>query len=261
MPPEIQKTDVKKSPLLTPVIERDYTKGIGSTQPSQAAASPPAGEPKEQPKPGAAQEPGEGQQQQKQTSPPPGDDYTKPFEFDKDTETASDIGDDGEGPGVSMPAGSAKSFANFVGDAIQLYLPKATYGYVKIDMENVIVNVEKGNLTTNWIDAFEKINKATEEALKIPDESIKMWKKAFKDYLEYKSLTFANPETTFWAATALLLGDQGIRVYQIKKTNERYMLEAIAASNPELLKSPVQPRNEVKTETLNTEKNESAKAA
>ncbi len=257
---EFQKTDTSKSPLLKPVIERDYTRGMGS-QPGMEPTPGPAAEKTDPKDAGASSGPGAATQSQ-QTSPPPGDDFTKPFEFDQETGATSDLGEGEAAPGVTMPSGSAKSFANFVGNAIQLYLPKASYGYVKIDMENVIMNVEKGNLTTNWVDTFEKINKTTEEALQIPDEPIKMWKGAFKDWLEYKSMTFANPETAFIAATILLLGDQGIRVYSIKKSNEQYMREAIQASNPELLKAPQRViRPEENKETLNPKTDESAKAA
>lgn len=229
---QIEKTNTEISPLLhEPVVERDYTKGFSaSIEPPESAVTGSSGA---QPKPeqdvtGGKQDAGFNFEK------PNEEDFTRPFTFDEDTGTESDLHEGEQGPGVSMPAGSAKTFANFVGSAIQMYLPKATYGYSKIDIENVIVNVEKGNLTSNWIDIFGKINKNTEEALAIPDESIKMWKSAFKDYLEYKNMAFANPETAFWAATVLLLSDQGVRAYQIRKSNEKYMKEAIEASNPAL---------------------------
>lgn len=237
---EIHKTDTARSPLLQPVIQRDYTKGFSALEPDAVPAPPPT---PEQKAPGQSSPP--------PPTPPPGpspnytappeEDYTRPFSFDEEVDSASDLADGEGAQGVTMPAGSAKAFANFAGNAIQQYLPKLTYGYVKIDIENVIVNVEKGNLTHNWIDVFTKINDATEKGLAIPDESIKMWKSAFKEYLEYKNITAANPETAFWAATALLLGDQGVRAYSIKKTNERYMAEAIQASNPGLFEKQSSP--------------------
>jgi len=229
----IQKTDTSKSPLLQPVIQRDYTKGINFNTNAPGPAAGPAPDPGPGPAKGNATSPlpGEGQQPKPDFT-PPADDNTKPFTFDSETDNASDLLEGEEGPGINIPAGSAKTFANFVGNAIQMYLPKATYGYVKIDMENVLVNVEKGNLTGNWIETFEKINKNTEEALKIPDESIKMWKAAFKDWLEYKNIQAANPTTAFVSATILLLADQGVRAWSIKQDNERYMRQALEASNP-----------------------------
>lgn len=231
---QIERTNTNISPLLRePVIERDYTQGF----------KPPAETTQNQQSANIIQEP-EKEQGGSQTNTmgterpnfdkPPETDNTRPFTFDEEIDNESDLKDGEQGPAMQMPTGSAKTFANFVGNAIQMYLPKATYGYSKIDIEDVMMNVEKGNLTTNWIDIFEKINKNTEEALAIPDESIKMWKSAFKDYLEYKNMSFANPETAFYAATVLLLADQGVRAYQIRKHNEKYMKEAIEASNPGL---------------------------
>jgi hypothetical protein len=234
---EIQKTDITKSPLLKPVIAREYTRGLDSGGIKGGEKPPDQGTDKTGtaggPEPGSAS--GPGATEQKPNYNKPADDGTKAFSFDEPTENKSDLGEGETGPGVNIPMGSAKTFANFVGNAIQIYLPKATYGYVKIDMDNVIVNVDKGYLVGKWIDTFTTINKNTEEALKIPDESIKMWKAAFKDYLEYKQLAFANPETAFWAATALLIGDQGVRAYSIKKQNEDFMREALEESNPGLI--------------------------
>jgi len=226
----IVKTDTAKSPLLQPVIQRDYTKGLNISQPGDTGQKPPEQTAKpDEPKPDA-NSPKPGANQPHNFDPPP-QDNTKEFAFDELNENASDV-QEGEDPGVTMPAGSARTFANFVGNAIQIYLPKATYGYVKIDMDNVTMNVQKGYLTLNYVDVFTEINKSAEESLKIPDENIKMWKAAFQHYLEYKQVAFANPETEFWAATALLLGDQAVRTYQLKKHMEKLMKDALEASNP-----------------------------
>lgn len=224
----IVKTDTAKSPLLQPVIQRDYTKGLNGNQPPNEVQKPPV-EPNQTAgaQPGATK-PGEAQPHNFE---PPQNDTTKEFSFDEINENGSDV-KDGEEPGVTMPTGSARTFANFVGNAIQIYLPKATYGYVKIDMDNVTMNVQKGYLTLNYVDVFTEINKSAEEALKIPDENIKMWKAAFQHYLEYKQVAFANPETEFWAATALLLGDQAVRTYGLKKHMEKLMKDALESSNP-----------------------------
>jgi hypothetical protein len=264
---EIHKTDTTRSPLLQPVISRDYTKGLGADiQSSQQAAPPPAADTQAQAQTGATQKPDF-------TPPPPPPEHgsgpgsekipdpTKPFSFDEPVGNESDLAEGEDGPGVTMPAGSAKAFANFVGSAIQQYLPKATYGYVKIDIDNVIVNVNKGKLTNNWIDAFTTINKNTEEALAIPDENMKMWKAAFKEYLEYKQVAFANPETAFYAATALLLVDQGVRAYSIKRTNEQYMREALEASNPGLFDKSRNIKQEPVQQESNNNNNGESRAA
>jgi hypothetical protein len=245
----IQKPNTANSPLLQPVQHRDYTKGMNfepNPGPGPSAAEPkPADNSGNQntPNPGPGPGPGAG-------GPTVSDntgsfqDKTKSFEFDAINDNPSDL-NEGENIGVTMPTGSARTFANTIGNLVQIYLPRATYGYVKIDIENVRMHVEKGNLTENWIPAFTEMNKSAEEALKIPDEVIKMWKSALQHYLEYKQVKFANPETEFWAATAVLLTDQGVRTYGLKKQLEQYMREALQQSNPSMFdqKNPAAPRN------------------
>lgn len=227
--PTFEKTDIAKSPLLTPVIERDYTKGLENLN-----LEPPEGsqqQPPPNPDPKSGQKPPTGQTK-------PQDDFTKGFSFDEEPADLNDVndGDSMAGDGVGVPMGSAKTFANFAGDAIKIYLPKLTYGYAKIDIDNVIFNVQQGNLDNKWIAAFTQINNNTEQGLQIPDESIKMWKKAFKDYLEYEKMSFANPRTTFIIATIVLLADQGVRAWQIRKQNEEFMKEALEQTSPEKFK-------------------------
>lgn len=236
----MEKTNISKSPLLKPVIERSYTQGISLD--SGAGASPqPEIKDKTQPSPdeqkaGATAQPKQESTQQKFNIPA---DNTKEFSFDEPIEGSSDIGADDTSGGLNISSASAKSFANFVGDAIQMYLPKATYSYCKIDIENVIVNIQNGKLTNNWLQAFQSINKNTEEALKISDDAIKMWKKAFKDYLESENIALANPKTALILATIILLTDQGVKAYQIKKANEEYMKQALEHSNPGVFEKKV----------------------
>jgi hypothetical protein len=233
----MEKTNTSKSPLLKPVIERDYTKGININSDNGVASSsqpdPPPQQQTQQQQPGAASQsqPQPPPQQKFNMSPPPPD-STKEFSFDEIPEGASDINADDSLSGINISSASAKTFANFAGDAIQMYLPKATYGYSKIDIENVIVNIEKGYLTNNWLDAFNRINENTEAALQISDDAIKMWKKAFKDYLEANNIAFANPTTALILATMVLLADQGVKAYQIRKANEEYMRQALEKSSP-----------------------------
>lgn len=242
----IHKTDTTKSPLLQPVIQRDYTAGMNFNAP--AAGADPASA---QPQPGGSNEKFQEPAAKQNFTPPPQphekplpDDGTKAFAFDEINENPSDLGDGEQGPGLSMPAGSARTFSNTIGNLVQIYLPRATYGYCKIDIDNVRLNVGKGYLTFDWIDTFDKMNKSAEEALAIPDENIKMWKAALQHYLEYKQVAFANPETEFWVATAALLTDQGIRTYTLKKDLEKYMMDALDHCNPGMFEKNVTPKKE-----------------
>jgi hypothetical protein len=227
----IQKTDTMRSPLLQPVIQRDYTKGLGaaSVQPTPAPGPSASAAPAPGPTPG----PTAGPNYNKPPDAPPVNDGTKEFQFNEVNDSESDLQEGEQGPGVTIPAGSARTFANTIGNMIQIYLPRATYGYVKIDIENARMNAINGVLGMNWIEEFEKMNATAEEGLKIPDESIKMWKAAFQHYLEYKNVTIANPETEFWVATGVLLLDQGIRTISIKNQLEEIMRQAIAHSQPD----------------------------
>jgi hypothetical protein len=248
---EIQKTDTSRSPLLKPVIQREYTKGMNFDAPKDNLSSP-APEPPNQPVTGP---------KPNYTPPPPGptptptdpinkdiQDNTKGFAFDEVNDNPSDL-QENESADTKIPAGTARTFANTIGNMVQIYLPRATYGYVKIDMESVRANVEMGNLTINWIDAFEEMNKQAEQALQIPDETMKMWKSAFQHYLEYKNIKAANPETEFWIATGVLLTDQGIRTYGLKKQLEQIMQQALEASNPGSMKQQPAAKKEAQPAT------------
>lgn len=243
----MEKTNTSKSPLLKPVIERDYTKGINIntdntiSQGTASSQSSPAPTPEAAAKTGTggSSAPPTGQKYNMQPPTPPQSpiaDDTKEFSFDEIPEGANDINADDSLGGINISSASAKTFANFAGDAIQMYLPKLTYGYSKIDIDNVIVNIEKGVLTTNWLEAFEHLNENTEKALAISDDAIKMWKKAFKDYLEANNVAFANPTTALVLATIVLISDQAVRAYQIKKSNEEFMRQALEKSNSEVFK-------------------------
>jgi hypothetical protein len=246
----MEKTDTTRSPLLQPVIKRSYTSGLtlddkgsvtkvndkgedaGAVIPeggnAPAGSSPQAGQ--------AGAAPGGGA-----TEPRPGARYnipddTKEFTFNDDIPEGGpgDVSGEDHGEGIGISAQSAKTFANFIGDAIQIYVPKVAYGVCKVDIENIIMNVNKGVLTIEWIDVFKGVNSRTEEALKISDDEIKMWKKAFKDYLEYKNIKIANPETAFWGATAVLVANLGLKTYQARQANIELVRQAIMHCRPDL---------------------------
>lgn len=234
----IHKTDTTKSPLLQPVIQRDYTKGLDFNGPETKVPGPAQPIQPAQPAPGQPAQPGPGAAAEKPTpnynSAPLEDDSTKPFSFDEETGNPSDLAE-GEDKPFSLPTGSARTFANTIGNIVQQQLPKALYGYVKIDINDVRMNVEAGILTPNWIETFEKINQTSKEALKLSDETMKMWKSAFQHYLEYEQISFANPKTEFFIATATVLTELGIIAYTINKTNKAHMRKAIEICQPGLL--------------------------
>jgi hypothetical protein len=252
----IEKTNTNRSPLLQPIINRDYTRGLGqnshSSEPGAASPGPVKdNEPVNTPGPGA----GQTNFNKPSSEPIPGGDTTKQFAFNEENDTESDLKDGETGPEVTIPTGSARTFANTIGNLVQIYLPKATYGYVKIDIENIRMNVEKGMLGFQWIDHFGHINEDAEKALQIPDDVIKMWKAALQHYLEYKQVAFANPETEFWVATGVLLTDQGIRTYSLKKQLESYVQQALIDSHPEsYVKQPVKEEKNEKTSTHDEER-------
>lgn len=235
----MQKTDTAKSPLLKPVIQRDYTAGLNINDASQVKPEPkdisPEPKPEETKQAGSQTTPGQSTAGQKFNIPKSDiKDDTKEFSFADIPESPGDITDEDHAEGINISSASAKTFANFAGDAIQMYLPKLAYGYCKIDIEDVIVNVQLGKLTINWVDSFSKINENTEQKLKISDESIKMWKKAFKDWLEWKNISFANPTTALIGASVAIVTELGINAYKIKEQNEEFMKQALEASNPGL---------------------------
>jgi hypothetical protein len=255
---EIQKTDTSKSPLLKPVIQREYTKGMNFDAPKDNLSGGPTPEPPIPPTAGAKPN------FTPPPSPPPGPDQPGPFNkdiqdntrgfaFDEVNDNPSDL-QENENADLKMPAGTARTFANTIGNMVQIYLPRITYGFVKIDMESVRTNVETGNLTINWIDAFEDMNKQAKQALQIPDEIMKMWKSAFQHYLEYKNIKAANPETEFFLATGMLLTDQGIRTVGLKKQMEENMQRALEASNPGSMKQQPQKTQPVNSKTQNDDK-------
>lgn len=231
----IHKTDISKSPLLTPVIRRDYTRGLSSEniQPEQNLGT--------KPEPGAQKEPAPPPPGQSSTQgpnysppPPPGGqkDTTKDFTFDEESGNASDVIEGEPAPEVVIPPASARTFANTLGSLIQINLPKVGYGIAKIDMGNIIVNVEKGILTANFIPVFTDVNENTEKALKISDETMKVWKSACMHWLEYQKFSFVNPNTEFIMANINLLADLGIKIYYVTKENQGLVRQAIEACNP-----------------------------
>jgi hypothetical protein len=244
------KTDTARSPLLKPVIERKYTQGLtiddkGSasmpgadkevketttgSQAGQTAAGPGS--------PGTGAAPGPGTK----FNIPPSDD-TKGFSFD-DFPERGEIEDTGKAADIGISSMSAKSFANFASNAIAVYVPRVSYKICSVDISDVRLEIEKTNLTPNWLPFFEGVNERTAEGVKVPQDSLKMWEKACQAYLEYKKFNFANPETAFWAATIALAGEISVNIIQLKATNKDLMRQALASSRPDLyIKPPTEPQ-------------------
>jgi hypothetical protein len=243
------------SPLLAgPIIERDYTQGIESQleseEPGQSGPSPGAE--------GAG--PGEAEHKEQFTHSDHFEpDETKGFSFEEPvSDDPSDIGGD-EPPGFDLSSTTAKAFANTIGDLIKVYVPQITFSYSGVDLSSIKMHVNNGNMQAGMVDAFLEVNKNTFEKLQFEDDEIKMWKKAFKEYLEYKNVKFANPENSFWMATIALFGVQTIKGIQANKQNKQFIHDAIMSYNPEFFesfkaKNAEEPEKEEKSEEGNKSK-------
>lgn len=225
------------SPLLSDaVIERDYTKNIegqlngqnGQTQ-QQSQPQPPVDDPFEET--GSA---GQQDQQQQYQQPGPGGDFDGPkgFAFKEEIEgDPSDTEDGDDGP-FAMASGSATTIANVIGDLIKIKVPDMTFKYCKVDLGNIEMHINSGNIAPSLREPFQQINAATHEALEYSDDEIKMWKKAFKKYLEYKKIKAANDETAFYIASGTMALTTVINMRALKKQNEQYIIHAINSYNP-----------------------------
>lgn len=217
------------SPLLaSPIIERDYTKGIENQieepvpepvpQLSGATPDPPPPEP---------------DQPQFTHADNLGPDETRGFSFETPIDDdASDITDD-DAPGFDLSSTSAKSFANTIGDVGQAYLPLLAYTQAAVDLNSIKMHVANGNMSPSMNDAFSSVNEATLEALKIKDDEIKMWKKAFKEWLESENMSFASPKNALLIATAAVVSKLSISTIQASKQNKQFIRDAIMSYNPQ----------------------------
>ena len=215
-----------KSPLLgRPIIERDYTQGIESQIKEPVSPGP-------EPEPGPAPEPSPHIHHDF------GPDDTKSFHFEQPADgiDGSDA-EDGGIPGFELAGTSAKAFANTLGDLIKIYFPLITYSRVAADMNSIKLHVSNGNMNASMVEAFLQVNEETLKALQFEEDEIKMWKKACKEYLEYKNLQIANPETSFLIASAALIGRQAMTGVQLSKRTQQYMRDAIMSYNPDFFNS------------------------
>ena len=237
-PENIEQVPVNSPLLAKTIIERDYTAGIESQVKTEG---PVADEPIiDEPLP----------EEEKVKEGPKPEDTTKEFTFDRDPvpDTPPGTVDDGSTVEESelldvevdepfkLPEASAKAFANVVGNLISIYAPKFAFNYSRIDMNNIRKHIREGNIHQEFEDTFEKCNENTWRALQFDPEEIKMWKKAFQEYMEYKNMAIANPETAFWVATGALgvsLGDSMIRC---KKDNQKLVVDVLKTTNPEMFK-------------------------
>lgn len=227
----------RKSPLLSePVIERDYTQGIESQIDSGGTPTQepiPETPPTPTPPPDQGASSTTGQQSGFDTNFSQSDtEGPKGFSFEEPVDDASDVQGD-EAPGFEMASGSAKTFANVIGDLIKVKVPEVTFNFCKVDTNSIEKHIANGNINPSLREVFHNINGATFEALQFSDDEIKMWKKAFKEYLEYKNIKTANPETAFWIATGTLVVTQGIKTRELSKNNKQYIVDAINSYNPE----------------------------
>lgn len=227
------------SPLLgSPIIERDYTKGIEH----QLDTGGPAPGPEQGG--GAAPVPDDEIKQDQTFHENFNPDETQGFKFDQ-PEDASDVGSGGE-PGFSLAGTSAKAFANTLGDLIKVYVPALTYSYAKVDINSIKQHIDHGNISPGGYDGFMQVNESTLKSLQFEDDEIKMWKKACKEYMEYKNFAGANPENSFYIATAALIGVHSIKTVQCRRQNEDLIRQVISSYNPEFFNT--QPAKEAEPE-------------
>lgn len=235
------KRSLTVSPLLSEkVIERDYTKGIETQLGGQQSTTYKAPEPQPDPNPISKPEPPPQQEFGHRFEEPAG------FQFQEDIDPSDVTGDEPTGEGMNLAAGSAKAFANVIGDMIKVKVPEVSYQFVKVDLNSIESHIQNGNIQPALRDVFHQINATTLDALQFSDEEIKMWKKAFKEYLEYKNIAAANPETAFWIATGVLVLTQGIKVNQLSNMNKQYIVDAINSYNPGYFDSFRAKQNESK---------------
>jgi hypothetical protein len=253
-------TTLEKTPRISPllsdaVIERDYTQGIESQigNPQQNFTNT-STQTQSEPIQSQASGPGSGSG----AGPSPNDngfDSPKGFSFEEDASDLSDI-QDGDPSGFELASGSAKTFANVIGDLIKIKVPEVTFQFCKVDMNSIEAHILNGNINAGLREPFQNVNIATREALEFSDDEIKMWKKAFKEYLEYKNIKVANPETAFWIATGTLVLTQGIKVVELKKNNKKYIVDAINSYNPSYFESFKAKKNEAPDEPVKETKSE-----
>jgi len=249
----------KTSPLLRgAVIERDYTKGIETQLSGGGQQADPKPQPEAQPQ-APVQEPikAETQIPEPEPSQPTDSSFDSPkgFSFDEEITDQSDATEE-DTAGFELASGSAKTFANVIGDLIRIKVPEFSFNYCKVDTNSIEVHIQNGNINVALREAFQNINTLTRENLEFSDDEIKMWKKAFKEYLEYKNIKTANPETAFWIATGTLVLTQGIKVRELKKNNKQYIVDAINSYNPQYFESFKAKKNEApeKKEEAETKK-------
>ena len=219
------------SPLLSsPVIEKDYTKGIdtqlddGAAQ-GAATTHAPEPEPTPQPTPGPSQE----FKHQFDADGPKGFNFEEPVD-------GSDVSEE-DLPGFELSGTSAKAFANMLGDLFKIYVPQLTYSYIKVDENSVRIHVSNGNMRQGMEEVFRQVNENTFQSLQFEEDEIKMFKKTTKEYLEYKNLQIANPENAFWIMLLTLLTTHGIKVYQGRNQNVDLLRQAIMSYNPDYFES------------------------
>jgi hypothetical protein len=227
------KRSLSVSPLLSDdVIVRDYTKGIETQLSGGKPKIEPYKAPEQQqqhaPKPEPKPDPAPSQAAFNHPS-----DFTEPagFQFQEDVDPSDVTGDEPAGD-MNIASGSAKGFANVIGDMIKIKVPEIAYPFIKVDMGSIEAHIANGNMHPSMRDVFTQVNEQSLAAIGFSDDEIKMWKKAFKEYLEYKNIAAANPETAFWIATGVLALSFGIKFNQLSKQIKQMLVDSITSYNP-----------------------------
>ena len=134
---------------------------------------------------------------------------------------------------IKMPSAQAANFSDTIGNIFNTYVPPIMHTLItKVDENNVMMWAERGLIHQTFVGTIKKVNENNLKTLKATEEEMDTWKKALKDFLEYKNIKAANPESAFYMATAFLVGNMIIKAKQASKETKELLWKAIQTSNP-----------------------------
>lgn len=148
-----------------------------------------------------------------------------------------------------LPEASAKEFAETIVNIFSVYVPQFCYAYVKVDPNNIQFHIEEGNLKPEFKSVFNECNRNSESELKFSPEELDMLQNSLQKYLEYKNVSYANPETAFWGTVAVLTTKQVMVMNKLMKSNQKLVYDAIQSSNPDFRVKQEEKKEKPKTET------------
>ena len=134
---------------------------------------------------------------------------------------------------IKMPSAQAANFSDTIGNIFNTYVPPILHTLItKVDENNVLMWADRGLIHPTFIGTVRQINEVNLKNLKATEEEMNTWKKALKDFLEYKNIKAANPESAFYLASAFLVGNMIIKAKQSAKETKELLWKAIQTANP-----------------------------